>query len=106
MTYQKYIGFCFQISGDFVPLQKIVVYMGNWSVQQEAKKEVKEKDKVRREKLAGFFFNLAQLTFAGLVLGGITPIYANVEAGINWYVLTAGSVWTIMLAKVGNTILK
>ena len=68
--------------------------MGNWSVQQEAKKEVKEKDKVRRE------------TFAGLVLGGITPIYANVEAGINWYVLTAGSVWTIMLAKVGNTILK
>lgn len=29
--------------------------MGNWSVQQEAKKEVKEKDKVRREKLAGFF---------------------------------------------------
>lgn len=41
--------------------------MGNWSVQQEAKKEVKEKDKVRREKLAGFFFNLAQLTFAGLV---------------------------------------
>lgn len=50
--------------------------MGNWSVQQEAKKEVKEKDKVRREKLAGFFFNLAQLTFAGLVLGGITPIYA------------------------------
>ncbi len=80
--------------------------MGNWSVQQEAKKEVKEKDKVRREKLAGFFFNLAQLTFAGLVLGGITPIYANVEAGINWYVLTAGSVWTIMLAKVENTILK
>lgn len=57
--------------------------MGNWSVQQEAKKEVKEKDKVRREKLAGFFFNLAQLTFAGLVLGGITPIYASGS----WYKL-------------------
>ena len=25
--------------------------MGNWSEQQEVKKEVKEKDKVRREKL-------------------------------------------------------
>ena len=47
--------------------------MGNWSVQQEAKKEVKEKDKVRREKLAGYFFNLSQLTFVALVLGGITP---------------------------------
>ena len=68
--------------------------------RQEAKKEVKEKDKVRREKLAGFFFNLAQLTFAGLVLGGITPIYANVEAGINWYVLTAVSVWTLSLIHI------
>lgn len=37
--------------------------MSNWSEQQEAKKEVKEKDRVRREKLAGFFFNLAQLTY-------------------------------------------
>ncbi|MDD2952746.1 MAG: hypothetical protein PHC95_06250 [Parabacteroides sp.] len=80
--------------------------MGNWSEQQEARKETKEKDKVRREKLAGFFFNLAQLTFAALVLGGITPIYANVEMGVNWYVLIAGSIWTIMLAKVGNTILR
>lgn len=30
--------------------------MSNWSEKQEAKKEGKEKDKVRREKLAGFFF--------------------------------------------------
>lgn len=80
--------------------------MSNWSKQQEEKKEGKEKDRVRREKLAGFFFNLAQLTFAGLVLGGITPLYANVDTGINWYVLIAGSIWTVMLAKVGNTILK
>lgn len=29
--------------------------MGNWSERQEAKKEVREKNKVRREKLAGFF---------------------------------------------------
>lgn len=29
--------------------------MGNWSVQQEAKKEVKEKDKVRRENLLDSF---------------------------------------------------
>lgn len=30
--------------------------MGSWSEKQEVKKEAKEKDKVRREKLAGFFF--------------------------------------------------
>lgn len=28
--------------------------MGNFMKQQEARKEVKEKDKVRREKLAGY----------------------------------------------------
>lgn len=30
--------------------------MGNYSKKQEEKNEVKEKDKVRREKLAGLFF--------------------------------------------------
>lgn len=29
--------------------------MGNWSDRQEIKKEAKEKDKTRREKLAGYF---------------------------------------------------
>jgi hypothetical protein len=29
--------------------------MGNWSEQQEAKKEVKDKDKVRRENIAKYF---------------------------------------------------
>ena len=36
-----------------------------------------EKDKTRREKLAGYFFNLSQLTFAALVLGGFTPIFTE-----------------------------
>ena len=48
--------------------------MGSWSEQQEVKKEVKEKDKVRREKLAGLFFDLAKLSFAGLVVGGIVSM--------------------------------
>lgn len=49
--------------------------MGNWSERQEGRKEVKEKDKVRWKKLAGFFFDLAKLTFGVLVLGGVVPIY-------------------------------
>lgn len=65
--------------------------MGNWSNQQEVKKEAKEKDKVRREKL---------------VLGGITPLYTNTNLGINWYVLIAGAILTIVLANIGNLILK
>lgn len=37
--------------------------MSNYSRLQEEKKENKEKDKVRREKLAGLFFDLAKLSF-------------------------------------------
>lgn len=37
--------------------------MGNWNETQEKKKETKEKDKARKDKLAVFFFNLAQVSF-------------------------------------------
>lgn len=37
--------------------------MENWSEQQEVRKEVKEKDKVRREKLASLFFDLCKVTY-------------------------------------------
>ena len=30
--------------------------MGTWSQQQEVRKETKERDKTRKEKLAGYFF--------------------------------------------------
>lgn len=61
--------------------------MGNWSEQQEARKEVKNKDKVRREKLAGYFFDLSKLVFAALVLGGITPLFTNVSNEMNWFTI-------------------
>ena len=80
--------------------------MGNWSERQEEKRERKEKDKTRREKLAGYFINLSQLTFVALVLGGITPLYTSIEIGINWYVLVAGVILTVILANIGNLILK
>ena len=47
--------------------------MGNWERQQEEKQSGRERDKVRREKLAGYFFDLSKLIFAALVLGGSTP---------------------------------
>ena len=78
--------------------------MGNWSQQQELKKEAKEKDKIRKEKLASYFLNLSQLTFVALVLGGITPLYTHIETEINWYVLVAGVLLTVILATIGNKI--
>lgn len=37
-------------------------------------KEIKEKTKTRQEKIGGYFLNMSQLSFAGMVIGEITPL--------------------------------
>ena len=53
--------------------------MGNWVKHQEFKKENREKEKIRQEKLAGYFFDISKLSFAGLVIGIVLPLFSNVE---------------------------
>ena len=79
--------------------------MGKWIEQQDVKKEKKEKDKVRNEKLAGYFLNLSQLTFVALVLGGITPLYLDVEHTVSWFLIGVGTLMTFFLAGIGYSIL-
>ena len=80
--------------------------MGKWIEQQDVKKEKKETNKVRNEKLAGYFLNLSQLTFVALVLGGITPLYINEEHVVSWLLLSAGALESFVLASIGYRILK
>lgn len=80
--------------------------MGNFSKMQQEKTERKEKDKTRREKLAGYFFDSSKLILAGVVIGGITPLYSDDTKEINVYVIIAGIVATILLAWIANKILK
>lgn len=81
--------------------------MGNFSKTQEEKKEIKDKDKTRREKLAGYFFDLSKLSFAGLVIGGMVSIKPDgTDYLIEIYRAVAGCLFTIFLARMANTILK
>ena len=64
--------------------------MGSWSEQQEVKKEVKEKDKVRREKLAGLFFDLAKISFTALVVGSVVSVATQQEKVENWVLILIG----------------
>ena len=80
--------------------------MGTWSQQQEVRKETKERDKTRKEKLAGYFFDLSKLSFAGLVIGIIIPLYANFLDEKNWYIAVTGIVLTTLSALLANKILK
>ena len=62
--------------------------------------------KVRKEKLAGYFFNLSQLTFTGTGVGGIAPILQG-EFGVkNYVVIIFGIVMTFIFAGIANRILK
>ena len=80
--------------------------MGTWSQQQEVRKETKERDKTRKEKLAGYFFDLSKLSFAGLVIGIIIPLYSNFLDENNWYIAVTGIVLTTLSALLANKILK
>lgn len=78
----------------------------NWSEQQKRKGEVKEKNRTRREKLAGYFFDLSKLTFAALVLGGISPVITDAFEDIKAFPVLLGIFTTYFFAFFANRILK
>jgi len=78
----------------------------NWSEQQKAKTEVKERSKTSREKLAGYFFDHSKVSFAGLVIGIIIPLLSNVEDFNTWITAVFGLMLTVILALIANKILK
>ena len=80
--------------------------MGKWIEKQDLKNETKEKNRIRREKIAGYFLNLSQLTFVALVLCGITPLYIDEEHVVSWMLLSAGILMTFIFAGIGYNILK
>ena len=80
--------------------------MGKFVEQQKTKEETKEKNKTRREKLAGYFFDLSKLCFAGLVVGVVIPLYSDMSNENNWYSVCTGIILTIMSAYLANKILK
>lgn len=81
--------------------------MGNWEKQLAEKKEIKEKDKIRREKLSGYFFNLSQLTYTALVLGGMVLFFQGDNLSYMLIImLLVGCVLAYALAKIGNNLLK
>lgn len=66
-----------------------------------------QNDKTRREKLAGYFFDLSKLSFAGLVVGGLVSIKSdNTDHVIDIYRVIAGCIFTILSAIIANLTLK
>lgn len=61
----------------------------------------------RREKLAGYFFDLSKLSFAGLVIGSLSPIFSGSSFGwFNGAALACGAIATLAFAIIGNKTIK
>ncbi len=80
--------------------------MGNYEENRKLKEEVKKKNDLRKEKIAGYFFDLSKLSFAGMVIGSITPLFTDVNHGFNWYSTLLGVITTYVFAFFANRILK
>lgn len=69
-------------------------------------REDKEKEKLKRDKLSGFFLDMAKLTFTAMVLGNLIPLFnGNVEP-YSWVTLVFGIAMTFVYALIGYRILK
>ena len=79
-------------------LRKAKLFMGS--------RDEKDKTKVRKEKLAGYFYNLSQLIFTGTGVGGVLPYLHGTASSGDISVLVFGAVATAVFAYAANRVLK
>lgn len=67
-----------------------------------------EREKIRREKLAAFFFDLAKLSYGGIAIGGIINIKLGEPSSIAYSIsmTVLGLIASIALSILANQILK
>lgn len=80
--------------------------MGNFAEAGKIKDEMKKRDATRREKLAGYFFDLSKLIFAGMVIGLVLPLLSDTENAKMWIIAVFGIILTTLSALPANKILK
>ena len=77
----------------------------NWSEQHENRRERREKDKISREVLGKFFYDLAKLVFTAMALvGGVALIIGGFQV-VQAVLLLLGLGLTYVLAYIGYNIL-
>lgn len=80
--------------------------MGTFDENRKSKEEIKKKNDIRKEKIAGYFFDLSKLSFAGMVIGGLSPLLSNLNDSANWITAVGGIISTYGFAFFANRILK
>ena len=68
--------------------------------------ELRDIDKVSRETLGKFFYDLAKLVFAGVVLVNASSVYLSENKAYVIFMMISGLILTFCLALLGYLILK
>lgn len=82
------------------------IKMGNFEESRKAKEERKEQDKVSRENLGKFFYDLAKLSFATLVIGSTASVIIKKDNIDSWIIISIGAFVTYIFAYIGYKIIK
>lgn len=80
--------------------------MGNWEKQMTVVKEHREKERMSRENLGKFFYDLAKTSFTVMVAGSAVSFFTNQEQTPYWLLLLVGFFVTTIFASIGYKIIK
>lgn len=78
----------------------------NFEKQNETKQERKEKDKISRETLGKYFYDLSKLSFGAMVLGVGVPWFSDTKDNSLGILFLLGIATTAFWAYLGFKILK
>lgn len=80
--------------------------MGKFAEQQKTKEEARENDKLTRETLGKYFYDLAKVTFTAMVVGGAVAWISDATKDYHWKLLSIGVITTVLLSYIGYKIIK
>lgn len=75
--------------------------MGNRVITDEERKN----QKIRKEKLGGYFLDMSKLTFGAVILGGIATLFHH-NSWIEVISILIGCAMTAIFGMIGNKFLK
>lgn len=80
--------------------------MGKFAEQQKMKDEARDRERLSRETLGKFFYDLAKLAFTAMVLGGSVALISGGSEIRQLVLLGCGLIATSVFAYIGYNILK
>lgn len=80
--------------------------MSSFSDQHSNRKEAREKEKLSKETLGKFFYDLAKIAFTALVVGSIVSVVSEQKTTEYTILTLIGILVTCALALIGHKIIK